>query len=203
MSDILITGFSPFDARPVNASWIAARALARHGHWHGHALHALEIPVCWGAPRRTLDTFLRELVPGLILSMGEGEVGTFRIETLARNTRRERADNDGQLPGGVPISPAGPPQRHSSMSCDPLCRSLAAQGIPIRLSDDAGAYLCEELLYTLEELKVSQPQIAQVLFVHVPPFGTSLHYKEEARTCSEALLEEFGLALLDAVLAQT
>lgn len=203
MTEILLTGFTPFDGRAVNASWMAASALARRGQHRGHQLQALQIPVCWGAPRQALTSALQEQVPGLILSMGEGEVGTFRIETQARNVRRERPDNNGLLPAGVPNSPSGPALRHSSFACESLCTALAAQGIPIRLSEDAGAFLCEELLYTLEEFRESHPQIAQVLFVHVPPFDTPLLYNGESRQCNEALLEEFGLALLDAVIAQT
>lgn len=202
MSEILITGFSPFDGRQVNASWIAARALARHGHCRGHALRALEIPVCWGAPREALARSLQTQVPGLILSMGEGEPGVFRIETRARNARRERADNVGQLPQGQPNSLTGPQERLSSFACEPLRQALAAQDIPIRLSDDAGAYLCEELLYTLEEFRDAHAGLARVLFVHVPPFGTPLSYRGKQQTCSEELLEDFGLALLNAILPQ-
>jgi pyroglutamyl-peptidase len=200
MTDILITGFTPFDGRPVNASWIAARALGLSGHYRGHALRALEIPVCWGAPRIALARSLQSQVPGLIISMGEGEPGIFRIETRARNVRRERADNEGRLPEGVPNSATGPAERFSSFACEHLCRGLAAQGIPVRLSDDAGAYLCEELLYTLEEFKDLHPAIEQVLFVHVPPFGSTLVYKGREQLCSDALLTDFGQSLLQALL---
>ena len=202
MTDILITGFTPFDGRPVNASWIAARTVSRRGQYRGHTLRALEIPVCWGAPREALANSLQTQVPSLILSMGEGEPGIFRIETRARNTRRERADNAGRMPGGQPNSVTGPQERLSSFACEPLCQALAAQGIPIRLSDDAGAYLCEELLYTLEEFREAQSGNLRVLFVHVPPFGTLLRYKGKEQTCSEALLDDFGMALLDTILAQ-
>lgn len=200
MTDILITGFTPFDGRAVNASWIAARALSLGGHYRGRALRALEIPVCWGAPREALASSLLTQVPGLIISMGEGEAGIFRIETRARNARRERADNEGRLPEGELNSATGPAERKSSFACGKLCQTLAAQGIPVRLSDDAGAYLCEELLYTLEELKELHPTIEQVLFVHVPPFGSSLVYKGREQLCSEALLADFGQALLRALI---
>jgi len=202
MTDILITGFTPFDGRPVNASWVAARTLCRRGQYRCHTLRALEIPVCWGAPREALANSLQTQVPDLILSMGEGEAGIFRIETRARNTRRERADNAGRLPEGQPNSLSGPQERLSSFASGAVCEALAAQGIPIRLSVDAGAYLCEELLYTLEEFREAQSGNLRVLFVHVPPFGTLLRYKGEEQTCSEALLDDFGLALLDAILTQ-
>lgn len=200
MSHILITGFTPFDGRPVNASWIAARALAALGNYEKYALHALEIPVYWGAPRQALSAALLTEVPVLIISMGEGETGTFRIETRARNARRERADNAGRLPIGMPNSATGPAERNSSFACENLCQKLAGHGIPIRLSDDAGAYLCEELLYTLEEFKEEQTAIKQVLFVHVPPFGSTLVYKGRGQACSEELLADFGKMLLQALL---
>jgi pyroglutamyl-peptidase len=202
MHEILITGFTPFDGRPVNASWIAASALARKGEWRGHRLRAIEIPVCWGAPRLALAQALQTGTPSLILSMGEGEPGIFRLETRARNVRRERADNVGRMPAGEPNSPTGPDERRSSFACQALCDALSAQGIPVRLSEDAGAYLCEELLYTLEEFKETEPAINQVLFVHVPPWGTPLQWQGKARVCDEALLQEFGEAMLPAILPQ-
>ncbi len=202
MHEILITGFTPFDGRAVNASWVAASALARSGEFRGHALRAIEIPVCWGAPRQALAQALQAGTPSLILSLGEGEPGIFRLETLARNARRERTDNAGRLPAGEPNSPTGPAERRSSFACQTLCEALAAQGIPVRLSEDAGAYLCEELLYTLEELREDTPAIERVLFVHLPPWGTALQWQGETRVCDEALLREFGEALLTVVLPQ-
>jgi len=202
MHEILITGFTPFDGRPVNASWIAASALARTGEFHGHPVRAIEIPVCWGAPRMALEQALLAGTPSLILGMGEGEPGIFRLETRARNERRERADNAGRVPAGEPNSPNGPMERHSSFPCQPLRDVLVGQGIPVRLSEDAGAYLCEELLYTLEEFKGSKPGIEHVLFVHVPPWGTALTWQGSPRVCDEALLSEFGEALLAAILPQ-
>ncbi len=202
MHEILITGFTPFDGRPVNASWIAASALAQARVFRGHRLRAIEIPVCWGAPRIALAQALEAGTPSFILSMGEGEPGIFRLETRARNARRERADNAGRVPAGEPNSPTGPDERRSSFACQSLCEALAAQGIPVRLSEDAGAYLCEELLYTLEELREATPAIEQVLFVHVPPWGTPLQWQGETRVCDEALLREFGQTLLRAILPQ-
>ncbi|MDP1931078.1 MAG: hypothetical protein Q8L60_06460 [Gammaproteobacteria bacterium] len=195
MKKILLTGFTPFDGREQNASWIAARALAATS-FPGLELRAVLIPVCWGAPGRILDSTLAEWQPDGIISMGEGEAGVFRLETVARNTRRERPDNDGLCPEGERIETNGPESRTASADCAGMERALAAQGIPVKLSADAGAFLCEELLYTLEGLRVRNEFLHTVLFVHLPPYGTELHYRNQPRICDEPLLVDFGQRLL-------
>jgi pyroglutamyl-peptidase len=198
-SRILLTGFEPFDGRERNASWIAASALAQQ-HLPGVELRAAQIPVCWDAPRRVLDPIVTECQPHVIIGLGEGEPGMFRIESVANNTRRERADNDGKFPEGRVIDPRGPLLRTASADCITLCNALTALDIPVRVSTDAGAFLCEELLYTLEGLRAAQDALDTVLFVHVPAFGTALKFQGQQRVCDEALLLEFANLLLARVL---
>lgn len=198
---ILLTGFEPFDGRERNASWIAASALAQQ-HLPGVELRAAQIPVCWDAPRRVLDPIVTAWQPHVIIGMGEGEQGVFRVESVANNTRRERADNDGKFPEGRVIDPRGPLRRTASADCITLCNALTALDIPVRVSTDAGAFLCEELLYTLEGLRAAQDTRDTVLFVHVPPFGTALEFRGRQRVCDEALLLEFANLLLARVLTQ-
>lgn len=197
---VLLTGFEPFDGREQNASWIAASALAQQ-NFPGVALRAALIPVCWGAPRRVLDPVTAEWQPHVIIGMGEGESGVFRLETVANNARRDRADNDGLFPEGRVIDPDGPSCRAASADCSMLCNALSERGAPVRVSTDAGAFLCEELLYTLESMRDTQPTLNTVLFVHVPPFGTALEFRGRQRVCDEALLLEFAGLLLACVLS--
>lgn len=196
---ILLTGFEPFDGRAHNASWIAANALAQQ-HLSGVELRTALIPVCWGAPRRVLDPIIATWRPHVIIGMGEGEPGMFRLETVANNKRRERADNDGAFPEGRVIDLDGPACRIASTDCSMLCNVLAEKGIPVRVSTDAGAFLCEELLYTLEGLRTTHENLDTVLFVHVPPYGTALEFQGRRRVCDEALLLEFANLLLACVL---
>lgn len=197
---ILLTGFEPFDGREHNASWIAVSALAQQ-HYPGVQLRAALIPVCWDAPRRILEPIVAAWQPHVIIGMGEGEPGVFRLESVANNTRRERADNDSTLPEGRMIETSGPTCRAASADCTTLCDALAAQGIPVRVSTDAGAFLCEELLYTLESMRAAQHTLETVLFVHLPPFGTDLELQGQQRVCDEALLLEFASLLLACVQA--
>lgn len=194
MANILVTGFTPFDGRQVNASWIAAASLAGDSR-----LDTLEIPVRWGAPASLLEPLCRERCPEAIIAMGEGRQGWFDIETVARNERRQRPDNDGVDPAG-PIVDDGPPHLDASIDAPALHRRLLARGFPVRVSSNAGQYLCEEMLYTLETLRARHSELATVTFVHLPPYSTPLFVGRQATCCSDAVLGDFASALLDAVL---
>lgn len=195
MSHILLTGFDAFDGREVNASWIAAQALIA-GHRSKHILHGLRIPVCWGEPRPAVTEAYARWQPHCIIAMGEGAAGAFKIETLARNKRALRKDNNEQLPPHPLIEPQGQDTYPASTDYTALCARLSAAGYPALLSSDAGAYLCEELLYGLESLKTLHTNLQTVLFVHLPPFGSSVDLHGKRRCCDAALLLEFAEQLL-------
>lgn len=192
----LVTGFTPFDDREVNASWIAACALSAEPD-----VDTLEIPVVWGEPGRLLTPLCRRSCPQVIISMGEGRGGWFDIETRAGNTRKERPDNRGLAPRGAPIDPAGPATIDASIDARALQRRLRAEGFPVRTSRDAGAYLCEETLYTLERLRGRYAPLITVVFVHLPPYGTLVKSGDRRLPCAEPLLDRFAHALHAAVLA--
>lgn len=194
MTRTIVTGFTPFDGRDVNASWIAANSLAGRPN-----VCSVEIPVIWAEPLKHLAPLCEATCPDVIISMGEGREGWFDVETIARNTRQERADNTGKSPGSRPIYEAGPAQLEASINAYGLRRALASHQYPVRISRDAGAFLCEETLYTLESLKRQHARLATVVFVHLPPFGTEFTLGGEIRSCDEHLLESFAATLFDAV----
>jgi len=193
MQNTLITGFTPFDGRETNASWVAASSINR-----SH-VSSLEIPVIWGEPLKTLSQFCDNQCPQTIVSLGEGREGWFDIETLALNTRMERPDNTGNSPEGEPINADGPLVRLASISAGLLQRNLAAKGYPIRISKNAGQFLCEETLYVLEQLKQAYEPLQKVIFCHVPPFATTVHVKGKPAICNATILKQFANDLLDAV----
>lgn len=194
MTKTLVTGFAPFDGRTVNASWIAARSLASRPN-----IETLELPVSWEAPHAALAPICERWRPEVIIGMGEGREGWFDIETLARNTRKERADNDGRLPHGEPILKGGEHRIAASIDAGSLRGRLAEAGFPVRISTDAGGFLCEETLYTLELLRRDHARLRTVVFVHLPPFGTPVNVGNDRRLCDEELLVEYSEILLEAV----
>jgi len=198
MSHILITGFTPFDGRKHNASWIAATQLCR-SHNTKHILHSLRLPVLWGQPRKIIDTAVSRWQPRIVISLGEGKPGGFTLESQARNRRSERRDNLGHRPCAEVIKTGGTAIIESTAPLTSIAQSLLLEGLDIEVSKDAGAYLCEELLYGLEDLKTTNSHVELVVFAHLPPFATQLHYRGQSRQCDADLLQDFTTSLLRAV----
>ncbi len=184
---ILVTGFTPFDNRTINSSWIAATSTTDSIQ--------LEIPVVWGQPGVYLEDAVNQHEPNIIISMGEGREGWFDIETVAKNVRNHRLDNKGQFPTG-PILKNGCERRSASIRAKQLHSRLSSEEIPIRISEDAGGFICEETLYMLETMRSENRSIETVVFVHLPPYGTPLLYRNEPRICDSAVLSDFSNHLM-------
>lgn len=197
MTNILLTGFTPFAGRDVNASWIAASLLQQHLGCADVA--SIEIPVEWGKPEKILDRAIRKFRPEIIISMGEGKRGCFQLETLALNLRARKQDNKDGYPPAAKVALAGPPSIKSSAPVFEIRRQLVSRGVPVLLSLNAGRFLCEETLFVLEHNCKRHAEVKLVLFVHVPPYGTSLKFKNQDRICDHELLLEFSRDLFEAV----
>ena len=191
MPGILVTGFAPFKGRTENASWMTASAIARTG-----LADALEIPVVWGAPAKILNEYCRNQCPDTIVGLGEGNVQGFKIETVARNTRGKMLDNSNQYPDVQLIEHSGPETYTTEFDVDLLHKNLLRGNFPVQVSSDAGQFLCEETFYALESLRRIHEQLQQVVFIHVPPFGTTLTGQV---SCDSGFYEAFGQYLINTV----
>jgi len=197
MSEILLTGFTPFAGRAANGSWIAVSRLAEI--LADPAVTALEIPVIWGRPQQILESKLEGRVPHTIISLGEGKPGCFQLETLATNWRKPQTDIAGELPTESRIVAEGPSSYSSSAPLAHIRMQLVGRGIPVLLSLNAGNYLCEETLYVLEHYCRGRHQVERVMFAHVPPLGSKLNYKGRSKTCDEAILQDFATELYTSI----
>ena len=193
-ASVLVTGFEPFDGRQTNASWIAARSLALTPN-----VRVLCLPVVWGAPLETLHALCSEDCPQTILALGEGRDGWFDIETRARNTRADREDNTGTCTAD-PIVRGGPESVKASINAGKLRQQLVHLGHPVRLSEDAGAFLCEETLYSLERLKELHKPLQNVAFCHMPPAGSTSAEAGALAKCTDDAARAFAKDLLEAAL---
>ena len=168
---VLITGFPPFPGRPINPTQELVRAVAQQGSLvSGCHLRTAELPVEYRAVEERFAEAVTEHDPDVVLAFGVGKPGPLlRLETQGVNWDEcEVPDNAGELRCGQPIVHDGPESLRSSLDLEPLHSVLAAQGHSVALSDNAGRYVCNHLLYFGLHYAAIQRHRYRMAFVHVP-----------------------------------
>ena len=168
MKRLLITGFAPFGGDRVNPSWQAVEALpATVGQWE---LIKRKLPVAFRGAPEALFKALDECAPDAVLMVGvAASRGMVTPERQGVNEMVARIpDNEGHAPQNEPIVPGGPEVLCSTLPVEDMTEAILAAGIPARLSDSAGRYVCNTLLYSaLYKLEQSDDPVPAA-FIHVP-----------------------------------
>lgn len=166
MKRLLISGFDPFGGETVNPSWEAVKLLPdRIG---AYELTRIELPTVYGLAAENLLKAAQKISPDAILCVGQaGGRKAITPEVVGINLREASiADNAGALYSGQAILPEGENAYFSTLPVREMVRKIGEAGIPVALSYSAGAFVCNDLLYTL--LHAYRHTDVPVGFVHVP-----------------------------------
>ena len=166
MRHLLITGFQPFGGQQVNPSWEAVKLLPETvGCWQ---ITKLRIPVEYSNGARLVLDAAERIQPEAIISVGQaGGRSAVTPEVIGINLREASiADNGERLCKGELIDPEGPDGIFATLPVREMVTAICEKGIPAKLSYSAGAYVCNDVLYTL--LRHFEGTGIQVGFIHVP-----------------------------------
>ena len=168
MKTILVTAFEPFGGRARNASEAALRALPRRLA-AGFRLHKRLLPVEAGRASEAIAQAIDEIVPDAVVCLGEAARDALCVEQVAYNERRYPIpDNAGRTFDGSPIDPDAPPLYRATLPVEAMVILMQATGVPARLSDDAGRYLCNEALFSALNHLTKRGMAIPAGFIHVP-----------------------------------
>lgn len=163
---LLITGFDPFGGERVNPSWEAVRLLPeRIGEYD---LTKLQIPTEFCRASAAVLEAAKELEPDVILCVGQaGGRSGVTPEVVGINLREARiADNAGFRPENEPVVPGGPAAYFATLPVREMVEAIRNAGLPASLSYSAGAFVCNDVLYTV--LHDCSGTKVRAGFVHVP-----------------------------------
>ena len=165
---ILITGFDPFGGEAINPSWEAVRMLP--DTIAGAEVIKLEIPTVFGRSAGVIRDAVIEHNPDVIISVGQAG-GRFAVspERVAINIDDGRIpDNDGEQPIDTPIREDGPPAYFSTLPVKAMVTAMRNAGIPALVSNTAGTYVCNHVMYQILYLIEHEFPGKRGGFIHVP-----------------------------------
>ena len=166
MKHLIITGFDPFGGQSVNPSWEAVSRLPETvGHYR---LTKLQIPTVFGlAAARVLEAAAAD-PPDVVLCVGQaGGRDAVTPERVAINiASANQPDNAGNRPAESPIDPQGPDGIFATVPVRAMTDASLAAGLPGRVSNTAGTFVCNDTLYRL--LRHFAGTTVRAGFIHVP-----------------------------------
>jgi pyroglutamyl-peptidase len=172
MTTLLVTGFGPFPGAPYNPTGplVARLARMRRPALAGVTIVPHVFTTSYAAVDRELPALIARHKPDALLMFGlAGRAKWVRIETRARNALAMLPDATSASLRRQTIVTGGPaalvlpaPTRH-------LLAAARGARVPVKLSRDAGRYLCNYLCWTAADVvaRAQGPRLAA--FIHVPP----------------------------------
>lgn len=165
---ILVTGFAPFGGENINPSWEAVKRLP--DRIAGAQIVPLQLPVAFARSGEALRAAIRDHSPNAVLCVGQagGRCGVC-VERIAVNRMAASVpDNDGAQPEEEPIDPNGKNAYFATLPVREMVRNIRAGGIPAFVSNSAGTYVCNDVMYRLLQLAEREFPGLRGGFIHVP-----------------------------------
>ncbi|MCP8937833.1 peptidase C15 [Alsobacter sp. SYSU M60028] len=169
---VLVTGFGPYPKVRVNPTATLARAVAGSPRLRrlGLSARAHVFETSYAAAGAQAPGVIAAAAPVACLHLGLApRERMLRVETRGENrTRALSPDVRGNRPALRALRPGSPAALRSAAPLGAILAALRRAGLKARLSNDAGAYLCNAMYFwSLDEARASGAR-RPVVFVHLP-----------------------------------
>lgn len=165
---ILVTGFDPFGGETVNPAWEAVSRLpAETG---GAEIVKLQVPTMFGRAPEAVLREVERLRPDFVVSVGQAAGRTaITPERIAINCEEASIpDNAGFQPAGGPVVEGGSDGYFSLLPVKEMTAAIQAAGLPGKVSNTAGTYVCNHLMYHILHACHTRYPGMRSGFIHVP-----------------------------------
>lgn len=202
---ILVTGFEPFNGGSINPSEQIVHRLKAP---EGVTLIKKILPVEFQKAGIQLKELFQEYRPDVVLSIGQaGGRAEITVERIAINIDCVKSsngskilpDNAGNVPVDEPIVADGAPAYFSTLPIWQLVETIQKQGIPAAISNTAGTYVCNHVMYVnLHQATTKYPNM-KAGFIHVPFLPEQIAEREDKERLAAMPLEDMVKALQAAI----
>ena len=165
---ILVTAFDPFGGQTVNPAQLAVEKLPdRIG---GHTIIKAIVPTVFGQSGDLVTALMDAHSPDAVVCVGQaGGRDAITPERIAINIMDAKSpDNAGAIPTDVPVIPDGPAAYFSTLPVKAMVAAIEAASLPARVSNTAGTFVCNHLLYRVLHHAAARIPGCRCGFIHVP-----------------------------------
>ena len=168
MKKLLLTGFEPFLHYTVNPTMKIVEEL--DGLVIGqYKIIGKILSVDFKSSGQQLVELLTEIQPDVHISLGLA-AGRYKItpERIAINIKDGDSDNEGNKPVDEFVREAGEAGYFSTLPIRKMVNKLIENGLPAEISNSAGTYLCNNVMYEgLHFVKATNSKMLSG-FIHIP-----------------------------------
>ena len=165
---ILLTAFEPFGGETINSALEAVKLVA--DKIGGADIVKLTVPTVFCKSVDVVTTAIESEKPDAVLCIGQaGGRSEMTPERVAINIDDARlADNEGNQPIDCPVIPDGAPAYFSTLPIKSMVQAIRDVGIPASVSNSAGTFVCNHLMYGLLYTLAEKYPNVRGGFMHVP-----------------------------------
>lgn len=164
----LVTGFDPFDGEKVNPAILAVNKLPNR--IETAQIIKLEVPTVFN---KSADVVKEEIIrthPDYVLNIGQaGGRSCLTPERVAINIDDGSIpDNEGYQPTGEKIQIDGENAYFTQFPIKEEVKAIKDAGIPAKISNSAGTYVCNHVMYQVQYLRATTFPNIKAGFIHIP-----------------------------------
>lgn len=188
---ILLTGLGPFKSHGENPSETLMHSLSA-AFLQQSNIHTLILPTEYARSWDMLERAIDKIKPDIVISFGlAARRKHICLESTAYNSVSTRlADVSGNIPQNSRLIEDAPSFYKSNLPLARIEKSLRQQAHKVRISRDAGDYVCNATLFKLLHHAKTAKLDMQATFVHIPKTRSQGLFTPES-------LHKTAIAILD------
>ena len=183
---VLVTGFDCFGGETINPSWEICKRLPRE--IEGLRVETVMLPCEFRRAIEVVAEAIERHKPAVVISVGQaGGRSRISVERVGINVDDARIpDNAGAQPVDEAIAAGGPPAYFATVPVKAMARAIREAGIPAEVSNTAGTYVCNHVMYGVLHFLAASGHRARAGFIHVPYAESQVIDKKDAPAMSIA-----------------
>jgi pyroglutamyl-peptidase len=195
---ILITGFEPFGGESLNPSYEAVKLI--ENKFNGSDIIKLEVPTAFYKSAQVVISKIDEVKPDAVIMIGQaGGRADITVERVAINIDDASIkDNIGQKPVDSAIDKDGLNAYFATLPIKEIVEKIKNAGIPASISNSAGTYVCNHLMYSVLNYIYKSNLNIKAGFIHVPYTTAQVIAKPQSASMS---MENIKTAIESAIRA--